>query len=174
MIRQLLCLSVVVLGLAGCDSRIDSVQQQMTTIRSQSPLPIEPAPVFMPVPPYLYSANQLRNPFLPNSIAAELKVMSGKRVYPNLSRPKQPLESYALESLNMKGSMRRINGQILALIQTPDGEIERVQIGNYMGLNEGRIVAISPTQIDLMEIVPDGRDGFIERPRSLVLIGPKP
>ena len=70
--------------------------------------------------------------------------------------------------------MRRINGQILALIQTPDGEIERVQIGNYMGLNEGRIVAISPTQIDLMEIVPDGRDGFIERPRSLVLIGPKP
>ena len=98
--------------------------------------------------------------------------MAGKRVYPNLSRQLQPLESYAIESLNMKGSMRNQSGQILALIQTPDGEIERVQRGNYMGMNQGRIIEITPTRIDLLEIVPDGRDGYIERPRSLVLIGP--
>ena len=43
-----------------------------------------------------------------------------------------------------------------------------------MGMNQGRIVGISPTQIDLVEIVPDGRDGYVERPRTLVLIGPEP
>lgn len=98
--------------------------------------------------------------------------MSGKRVYPNFIHP-QPLESYAIESLNMKGSMKGVTGQIIALIQTPDGEVERVQRGSYMGMNQGRIVDITPTRIDLLEIVPDGRDGYyIERPRSLVLLGP--
>jgi type IV pilus assembly protein PilP len=111
---------------------------------------------------------------MPSSLAAELKIMAGKRVYPNFARQPQPLESYALESLNMKGSMRSQSGQILALIQTPDGEIERVQVGSFMGMNQGRIVKITPTQIDLIEIIPDGREGYVERPRSMVLIGPAP
>ncbi|MFN0296083.1 pilus assembly protein PilP [Acinetobacter albensis] len=160
--------------LVGCDSRIDAVNEQMANIRNQPPLPIEPAPIFSPVPTFNYSAHQLKSPFLPSSLAAELRVMAGKRVYPNLSRQLQPLESYAIESLNMKGSMRSQAGQIVALIQTPDGEIERIQRGSYMGVNHGRVVNITPTQIDLVEIIPDGRDGYVERPRSLVLIGPAP
>ncbi|WP_130803670.1 pilus assembly protein PilP [Acinetobacter ihumii] len=172
--KHYLILSLVCLGLAGCDSRIDAVNEQMAAIRNQPPMPIEPAPVFAPVPTFTYSAMQLKSPFLPSSLAAELKIMAGKRVYPNFNRQSQPLESYALESLNMKGSMRNSNGQILGLIQTPDGQIERVQRGSYMGMNQGRIVNISPTQIDLVEIVPDGREGYVERPRTLVLIGPEP
>lgn len=160
--------------LVGCDSRIDAVNEQMANIRNQPPLPIEPTPIFSPVPTFNYSAHQLKSPFLPSSLAAELRVMAGKRVYPNLSRQLQPLESYAIESLNMKGSMRSQAGQIVALIQTPDGEIERIQRGSYMGVNHGRVVHITPTQIDLVEIIPDGRDGYVERPRSLVLIGPAP
>ena len=172
--KHYIVLSLVCLGLVGCDSRIDAVNEQMAAIRNQPPLPIEPAPIFAPVPTFSYSAMQLKSPFLPSSLAAELKIMAGKRVYPNFNRQHQPLESYALESLNMKGSMRNNSGQILALIQTPDGQIERVQKGSYMGMNQGRVVNISPTQIDLMEIVPDGREGYVERPRTLVLIGPEP
>jgi type IV pilus assembly protein PilP len=157
--------------LVGCDSRIDAVNQQMAEIRNQPPLPIEPAPVFMPVPTFDYSAHQLKSPFMPTSLAAELRIMAGKRVYPNFSRTQQPLENYALETLNMKGSMLNSAGKITALIQTPDGELERVQKGSYMGTNHGRVVRITPTQIDLIEIIPDGREGYLERPRSLVLLG---
>lgn len=32
--------------------------------------------------------------------------------------------------------MRNNRGQILAPIQTPDQQIERVQVGNYMGMNQ--------------------------------------
>lgn len=163
---------IIVVSLIGCDSRIDAVNQEMANIRSQQPLPIEAAPVFAPVPSFNYSAQQLRSPFMPGSLANELKIMSGKRVYPNFSRQAQPLESYAIETLNMKGSMKGNDGQVIALIQTPDGQIERVQRGNYLGVNQGRIVDISPTRIDLIEIVPDGREAYIERPRSLVLLGP--
>ena len=146
----------------------------MAKIRSEPPAPIKPAPAFEPVPQFEYAAQSLRSPFLPQSLYTELKIMAGKRVYPDFSRQPQPLESYAIESLNMKGSMRSQSGQILALIQTPDGEIERIQRGSYMGMNHGRVVNITPTQIDLVEIVPDGREGYVERPRSLVLIGPAP
>ena len=158
--------------LIGCDSRIDVVNQEMANIRNQPALPIEAAPVFSPVPSFTYAAQQLRSPFLPSSLANELRIMSGKRVYPNFSRPAQPLESYALEALNMKGSMKGGSGQIIALIQTPDGEIERIQRGSYLGMNQGRVINITPTRIDLIEIVADGRDGYIERPRSLILLGP--
>ncbi|MFM7811835.1 MAG: pilus assembly protein PilP [Acinetobacter junii] len=162
------------LVLVGCDSKIDAVNQKMAEIRNEPALPIEPAPVFSPVPLFNYSAHQLKSPFMPSSLAAELKIMAGKRVYPNFKRQPQPLESYALESLNMKGSMRGKTNETIALIQTPDRQIERVQVGNYLGMNQGRVVKISPTQIDLVEIVPDGRDGYVERPRTLVLIGMAP
>ena len=165
---------LVTTGLVGCDSRIDAVNQRMAEIRNEPALPIEPAPVFAPVPLFNYAAHQLKSPFMPSSLAAELKIMSGKQVYPNFNRQPQPLESYALESLNMKGSMRGKGNNTIALIQTPDGQVERVQVGSYVGVNQGRITKISPTQIDLVEIVPDGRDGYVERPRTLVLIGPAP
>ena len=165
---------LVTTGLVGCDSRIDAVNQRMAEIRNEPALPIEPAPVFAPVPLFNYAAHQLKSPFMPRSLAAELKIMSGKRVYPNFNRQPQPLESYALESLNMKGSMRGKGNNTIALVQTPDGQVERVQVGSYLGVNQGRITKISPTQIDLVEIVPDGRDGYVERPRTLVLIGPAP
>lgn len=165
---------LVTTGLVGCDSRIDAVNQRMAEIRNEPALPIEPAPVFAPVPLFNYAAHQLKSLFMPSSLAAELKIMSGKQVYPNFNRQPQPLESYALESLNMKGSMRGKGNNTIALIQTPDGQVERVQVGSYLGVNQGRITKISPTQIDLVEIVPDGRDGYVERPRTLVLIGPAP
>ena len=162
------------LVLVGCDSKIDAVNQKMAEIRNEPTLPIDPAPVFCSVPLFNYSAHQLKSPFMPSSLAAELKIMAGKQVYPNFNRQPQPLESYALESLNMKGSMRGKTNETIALIQTPDRQIERVQVGNYLGMNQGRVVKISPTQIDLVEIVPDGRDGYVERPRTLVLIGMAP
>ena len=100
--------------------------------------------------------------------------MAGKRVYPNFARDKQPLEYFSLESLIMKGSMRNASGKITGLIQSPDGKLEQVVPGSYMGMDYGRVVNITPTQIDLKEIVSDGREGYVERPRSLILIGPAP
>lgn len=161
----------VAVALAGCESRTDQVQVKLQEIRNQAPLPIQPPPTFTPVPNYSYGGYQLKSPFIPTSLADELKVRAGKRVYPNLSRPLQPLESYALEELIMKGTMRDAAGNIVALIKTPDGELEKVQKGSYMGQNHGRIITINPNQMELLEIVPDGQDGYIERPRTLVLHG---
>jgi type IV pilus assembly protein PilP len=173
-VKTLTLMCLASFALIGCESQIDEVNLKMAEIRSQPPLPIDPTPSFDPAPVFPYSAFELRSPFMQNSLATELRLMAGKRVYPNLSRTPQPLESYSLESLSMKGSLKNSAGQIVALIQTPDRDVERVQVGSYMGSNFGRVVKITPTQIDLIEIIPDGRDGYVERPRSLVLIGLAP
>ena len=56
-----------------------------------------------------------------------------------------------------------------AVVQTNDGLVHRVTVGNHMGQNYGRIVAISDAQIQLVEIIPDGLGGFLERPAAIAL-----
>ncbi|ONG38737.1 pilus assembly protein PilP [Alkanindiges hydrocarboniclasticus] len=156
--------------LTGCSSRLDVVNEQMQQIRSQPPQPVPPAPVFLPVPSFAYSAQQLRSPFMPPSLAMELSIAAGRQIMPDLSRPPQYLEQFPIESLIMKGTLRRSNGSLYGLIQAPEGGVVRVEKGNYLGKNYGRIVDISPSQISVVEIVPNGREGFVERPRNLVMI----
>lgn len=166
--------SSLILGtlfLFGCDSQIDAVNQEMAQIRSQAPQRIEPAPTFSAVPSFEYSAQNLRSPFLPSSIAHELKMNASKPVQPNLQRKKHPLERYALEELYMKGSLVGHHSiHRIGLLQTPDGQLEQVHVGDYIGQHQGRIFRIGPTQIDLVELMDDGRGGFVQRPRSLMLI----
>jgi type IV pilus assembly protein PilP len=55
------------------------------------------------------------------------------------------------------------------LIQSKDGLVHKVQPGNYLGQNDGKITDITGSKISLIEIVPDGLGGYIERPASLAL-----
>jgi type IV pilus assembly protein PilP len=47
--------------------------------------------------------------------------------------------------------------------------VHRVLPGNHLGQNDGRITAIAENEISLVEIIPDGMGGFIERPAALAL-----
>jgi Tfp pilus assembly protein PilP len=50
-----------------------------------------------------------------------------------------------------------------------DGLVHRVAVGNHMGQNYGRIVAISDSEIQLVEIISDGLGGYLERPAAIAL-----
>jgi len=67
----------------------------------------------------------------------------------------------------MVGTLANGGGRY-ALIKGGDG-VHRVKIGDYLGRNHGRIVEISDAGVDVVEIVPDGEGGWLERPRSLTL-----
>ena len=68
----------------------------------------------------------------------------------------------------MVGTLRQ-GGRVFGLVQTKDGLVHRVAVGNYLGQADGRILAIAEAKISLTEIVPDGLGGFIERPASVGL-----
>lgn len=160
----------VVASLAGCSASFDDVESQMAAIRQKPRGRVEPPPEFTPMPTYTYAAHQLRSPFAPPVSADQLVIGTGKKVEPDFTRPQEYLERFSLEELRLRGTLQRPGGPLFALIEDGNGGVQRVKVGNYLGKNQGKIVDISPTQVSLVEIVPDGRDGWVERPRSLTLI----
>jgi type IV pilus assembly protein PilP len=63
------------------------------------------------------------------------------------------------------------NDQLWGLIKDPQNLVHCVQVGNYMGQSEGRILEITESAISLVEIVPDGIGGYIERDASIAIGG---
>ena len=166
---MLVTLTVIGLGLSGCSDRIGLASQAMDTVRNQAAKPIEPPPQAQLIKDFVYSANLLRSPFLPPSLVnlqGATTAIDGVR--PDINRVKQPLEQYGLAQMTFRGMLTSSKGEQYALIQRPDGSVASVKIGDYIGLNNGRIVEITATQINLIEIVPDSRAGFVEKPQSLV------
>ena len=51
----------------------------------------------------------------------------------------------------------------------PDKVTYRVQPGTYMGQSDGRVTAVYEDRIELVELVPDGAGGWLERPAAMAL-----
>lgn len=132
---------------------------------------VEPLPEFKAYEAFSYSAADRRAPFEP-PIDVQLTMADEEPVSdvePDLDRPKEVLENFDLKSLGMVGTLQGVDGNLFALIRDNEGGIHRVRTGNYMGQNYGRVVGVCDTRIELVEIVPNGRGGWVERPRSLSL-----
>lgn len=127
---------------------------------------IDPLPEVKPYKHFTYQAFDIPNPFLPRKSDQAQNTMSG--IQPDLNRSKEVLESYALESLSMVGSLQR-DESIFALIKSPDGTLHRVKTGNYLGQNFGKIDYISEVEVKLVEIVQGGVNEWIERTSALML-----
>ena len=131
---------------------------------------IEPLPTFRPYQSFSYSAAALRSPFeQPVEEGAPTYVGSPSNVKPDFAREKEFLENFNFASLSMVGTLEQA-GTLWALINDGEGAIHRVTRGNYMGKNHGKIVEASRSRLEIVEIVPDGLDGWVERPRILKLV----
>src|SRR3546814_10764499 len=66
----------------------------------------------------------------------------------------------------MVGTIGR-GGGMVGLVVAPDKVVYRIQPGVYMGQNDGRVTAVHEDRIELVELVPDGAGGWLERPASV-------
>ena len=128
---------------------------------------IPPLPEVKPYEPFTYDAFNLTDPFRPRKIEPP-KMAAGGGLQPDFNRRREPLESYPLENLKMVGTLQQ-KKDIYALVKAPDNNLFRVKTGNHMGLNFGRIIAISESDIKLKEIVQDSGGGWEEKAQSLLL-----
>lgn len=111
----------------------------------------------------------LRNPFeLPSLDDNASTTSSSDRSRPDTTRPRQILEQFALDSLVMVGTMGN-GSDISALIRAPDRTVYRVSLGQYIGQNDGRVVHIDNGGLDLVELIQDGGNGWVEQPASLLM-----
>ncbi|MBS0298918.1 MAG: pilus assembly protein PilP [Proteobacteria bacterium] len=127
---------------------------------------IDPLPEIKPYQYFTYQAFDIPSPFVPRKNDHVQTVGNG--IQPDLARRKEVLEAYPLESLSMVGTLQQ-HDKIFALIKSPDGTLYRVQTGNYLGQNFGKINHISESEVKLSEIVQDGVNEWIEKTSALML-----
>ncbi|HSN69890.1 MAG TPA: pilus assembly protein PilP [Steroidobacteraceae bacterium] len=157
-------IAALAVAVAGCSRDMDDLEQRVAEVKARPGERIEPLPQIKPYESFAYRAQKLRAPFQPTLPADTLA--SGVR--PDAKRPREFLEQFPLDTLRMVGTLK-MQGRDFGLVQTKDGLVHRVLPGNYLGQNDGRITQISESEIALVEIVPDGLGGYIERPAGLAL-----
>lgn len=150
--------------LAGCGGGTAEMQERVAEIKKRPGGRIEPLPEIKPYDTFAYDPTGVRSPFEPGDSGAG----ASGGIRPDSSRTREFLEQYSLDTLRMVGTLRQ-GGRVFGLVQTKDGLVHRVAVGNYLGQADGRIGSIAEAKISLIEIVPDGLGGFIERPASLGL-----
>jgi type IV pilus assembly protein PilP len=167
---RLLCMSVALIGLSGCDNgnQFGDLQAYMDEVRARPTGVIEPLPKFRPYEAFTYSAAALRSPFQPPVKVDLVRRQKGsQQVKPDETRVKQFLEGFNIEQFEMVGTMANDSGTFA--LMRGGGGVYRMKVGDYLGRNHGRIVSISDSQVDVVEIVPDGEGAWLERPRSISL-----
>jgi type IV pilus assembly protein PilP len=113
----------------------------------------------------------MRSPFQPPLRVAQAEKQKGSRnVHPDPNRVKQFLEGFNIEDFEMVGILANASGRFA--LMKGGGGVHRVKVGDYIGQNDGKITAISDTEVDVMELVPDGEGGWLERPRAILLKEP--
>lgn len=163
-------LVVGLLALAGCGSSSDftDLRSYMDEVRAKPKGAIEPLPTFQPYESFTYRAASLRSPFQPPvKIDVVARQKGSAEIKPDESRVKQFLEGFNIETFEMVGTLRN-DRELFALVNGAGG-VHRVKVGDYLGRNHGKIILIDESKVDVMEIVPDGEGGWLERPRSLTL-----
>ena len=114
----------------------------------------------------VYSSAGIRAPFeIPRTVVLQQETGTPTEP-PNTFRAREYLERFNFAELTVVGSMV-ISDEAWALITEPNGSVHRVKVGNYLGQNHGRIVSLSDTNVNVVEVVSDGQGGWIERPRSV-------
>lgn len=164
--RLAVAVSTIVLAACGTGEFSDLkefVDQSGQGLRGR----VEPLPQVKPYEPMSYNAFDLPDPFKPRKIEPEKSAGGGPA--PDMTRRKEPLEAYPLESLKMVGTLERAN-QRWALIKTPDNNLYRVRKGNFMGQNFGTIAMITESSITLKELIQDTTGSWSERTSNLQLL----
>jgi type IV pilus assembly protein PilP len=165
---QLLLLTV---ALAGCGRSVTStpgdapnLEEWSANVSARPAPPLDPLPVMQQFESFEYAAQGMRDPFS----AAFTSEGGGSGPRPDSNRRKQTLEQFPLDSLDMVGTLGS-GSSLVGLIMAPDKVTYRVQPGVYMGQSDGRVTSVHEDRIELVELVPDGAGGWLERPASVAL-----
>jgi len=85
-----------------------------------------------------------------------------------LAHNREELENFELDSLRMVGTLKD-DAALWAIIRDTTGTVHRVQVGNYLGQNYGKIIEIFDDHLELREVVKDSSGLWEERRATLTL-----
>jgi len=165
--------AVVATFLVGCNGSHEELEGYLMNVQNRAAKPIEPIPAIKPYLRFVYPEHEI-DPFDVSILAPVVSAISEVRRVDNgvaidTTRIPEFLEAFPLDSLRMVGTVHR-KGELWGLIKIPDGGIQRIKKGNYLGKNFGKISAVTETRIKVNEIVPNGFGGYKPRENAIALI----
>ncbi len=157
-------LTASTLVLSGCGvGGDDDLRAWMAEQGAASRGKIDPIPPIRPYEAFTYNAFDQAEPFKPRKI----ETGKGSRG-PDLTRRKEALETYPLETLKMVGTLQRGKATI-GLVRSTDNKVFQVRQGNYVGQNFGVITSVIEGEITLKELFQDGAGDWAERQSKIML-----
>ncbi|MEJ7747136.1 MAG: pilus assembly protein PilP [Luteimonas sp.] len=161
----------VILLVSGCGRGITStpgeapnLEKWVADVKSRPAPPLEVIPLMQQFETFEYAAQSLRDPFSD----AFTTDSGGSGPRPDSDRRRQPLELFPLDSLDMVGTLGS-GRALVGLVMTPDKVTHRVRPGAYVGQSDGRVTGVYEDRIEIVELVPDGAGGWLERPATVAL-----
>ena len=170
-VKKMLSISTIVttLVLSGCNGDTGDLEQYFSEQRGKPATPIDPIPEVKPYLRYVYPEHE-KDPFdaamlAPNTVREQI-VDNGINI--DTTRVPEFLEGFPLDSLRMVGTVEK-DKTLWALVKIPEGAVQTVKPGNYLGQNYGKITSISDVKMEMLETVSNGLGGYEEREISISL-----
>jgi type IV pilus assembly protein PilP len=166
------CLVSVLLITSACgETDVTDLNKFIQEVKARPKAAVPPLPENKVIESYSFKPDGLRDPFRPiekTNADADLDLSAVSGIKPDLERRKEELEAYSLDSLRMVGTLTNQTG-LWGLIKAKDGTIHRVQVGNHLGQNYGKITRILKDKMEIIEIVPEKPGVWREQQASLAL-----
>ena len=165
---------LAVLFLSACANNLDDLNRFIANEQSKPAKPIDPLPEIKPMEVFEYNAQTNRDPFSNDLEERDSEPTDEQMVAyengegPDLTRRKEFLESFPLDSLLMVGTYQQ-EESFWGLVTDPDGTIHRVAVGHFVGHNYGEIVSIAENEIIIDEWINDGLGAWRERKAAMAL-----
>jgi type IV pilus assembly protein PilP len=163
--------AAVALLLAGCgDSDVKEVHAWMDQVKQETRPAVKPLSEPKDFIPYAYNAKEEVEPFSPNKLLNQLAKAAEASPDPNkpdLKRPRELLESFPLDTMQMVGTMQKA-GVNYALLQV-DRSVYQVRAGQRIGQNFGIVTRVGDDAINIREVVQDAAGEWVERLSKLEL-----
>jgi type IV pilus assembly protein PilP len=157
--------------LAGCgDSDVREVRDWMEQVKHDTHPTVKPLAAPKDFLPYAYGAKDAVDPFDPNKLLGELArtaATSNNPNQPDLQRPRELLETFPLDTMQMVGTMEK-GGTRYALLQV-DRSLYQVKTGQRIGQNFGVVTHVGEDAIDIREVVQDAAGEWSGREAKLEL-----
>lgn len=171
----------MLLALSSCTDNRKDLEAYVAEVKKTAAGSVEKLPPAIEIKPATYTADNLRSPFVAGPTAnvaqpvikqqpKETAITQTPR--PDADRPREYLEQFPLAVLSMVGTLSKPHMN-WGLVKDDKGMVHVVKVGDYMGQNSGRIIAITPNQIRLTEIIPDGTGGWMQSRTTLTLVKEK-
>ncbi|TQV88949.1 pilus assembly protein PilP [Aliikangiella coralliicola] len=170
-INKKLAIIIGALTLSACSGNTDDLRSWVETIKARPPGRIEPMPEVREYKPHDYASAHLKSPFseLEPELETQLQALHDgcdESVRPDTTRRKEDLERYSLDSMEMVGLVNnneRSWGLVRMTAGPAEGNVFHVSVGNYLGINHGRILNIDEQQIEITTLVPDSKGCWEKR-----------